>query len=60
MYHDVVIMPEGHARLVRDMTIPFKTKHGETKLTMEEKTKKRTRKKTEKQMDARYMCPMAN
>ena len=45
LYHNVVIMPEGHAGLVRDMTIPFKTKHGETKLTMEEKTKKRTRKK---------------
>ena len=37
LHHDVVIMPEGHAGLVRDMTIPFKPKHGETKLTKEEK-----------------------
>ena len=28
LYHDVVIMPEGNAGLVRDMTIPFKKKHG--------------------------------
>ena len=39
LHHDVVIMPEGHAGLVRDMTIPFKPKHGETKLTEEEKAK---------------------
>ena len=43
--HDVVIMPEGHAGLVRDMTIPFKPKHGETKLTKEEIAKKRIREK---------------
>ena len=45
LYHDVVIMPEGHAGLVRDMTIPFKPKHGETKLTKEEIAKKRIREK---------------
>ena len=41
--HNAIIMPEGHAGLVRDMTIPFKAKHGEDKLTEAEKAKKRTR-----------------
>ena len=41
--HNAIIMPEGHAGLVRDMTIPFKPKHGEEKLTEAEKAKKRTR-----------------
>ena len=41
--HISTIMPGGHAGLVRDMSIPFKPKHGEEKLTEAEKAKKRTR-----------------
>ena len=41
--HNAIIMPEGHAGLVRGMTIPFKAKQGEEKLTEAEKAKKRTR-----------------
>ena len=43
--HDVVILSEGHAGLVRDMNIPFKPRHGEAKLTKEEIAKKRKREK---------------
>jgi hypothetical protein len=44
-HNNVVIMPNGGAGLVRNMEIPFKARHGETKMTKEEVERKRQKEK---------------
>ena len=57
MNHEVVILAEGQAGLVRDMSVPFQPRHGEANLNEEQKIKKRRREKDRKARGQQIALP---